>query len=397
MSELYKPILDLNQSDSSYNLLNGRINNPDIKQDITGIEGVGKYQALLLDPTVQAAFNKVVQDILSSDWTIIPNKNEPEEIECANFIKENLERVNLQHASRSLLQAYLTGQQIVEPMWKRESKLVIVTDLVSRDPRRLIWTVNDQDQYEPRILSRDNLGRGKEIPPRKIIIHRYWLLYSDNPYGWGLGSILHSLVCAKNKAIEYQRDYSRRHSTPLGIAKVPVNMPQEDVDRILSLLANLGERKALVLPQGVDIDFLQSSGDTASIEYLVDYYTREINLLISTEVEVGQPTSNRASSEVANELRLVKSKELADELDTVLNNTLIRWLTELNFPNIKIPPKLSRQFNKTIDNYKPEIFDLVSLKDNFELSPTKNYFEKTYGIEFEDSPPVDKFASRFLA
>ncbi|MGL5075775.1 MAG: phage portal protein family protein [Waterburya sp.] len=395
-NKLFKPIIDLNNSvQFGRSLFRGRLQNPDLKTDVTGIEGVGEYQALLLDSTVQSAFNKIVQDILSADWSISPVEDTPEDKECAQFISENLERVNLQHASRSLLQAYISGQQVVEPIWKLENKKSVLVDLISRDPRRLIWIIDEKtNHYEPRILTVNDLSLGIPIPPRKLIIYRYWLLYSDNPYGWGLGSIIKPLVCAKNQLLKAQERYSRRHSSPLGIANVPLNMPPEDAQKILSHLLNVGEKNGIVVPQGVDIQFIQSQGDTDSIRYLIDYYTREINLLISTEVEVGQPTSNRASSQVANELRLIKSKELADELDTVLNNTLIKWLAELNYPNVK-PPRLIRQFNKVVDNYKPAVYDLVTIRDNFELVPTRNYLEKTYGIEFSDEPIKDEFLERF--
>lgn len=385
---LYK-VLDLNQKVWQNQV---QIFNPDLKQDRTGIEGVGLYQALLLDSTVQSAFNKIVQDILSADWTIVAHDDTEEDKECAKFISENLEKVNLQHASRSLLQAYISGQQIVEALWKLENKKIYLTDLIPRDPRKITWTVNDQNLYEPRINA--DYNKPSLVPPRKLIIHRYWVLYSDNPYGWGLGYILRPLVCAKNEVLKAQERYSKRHSSPLGIATVPINMNPEDAQKILSLIVNTHERNGIVVPNGVTIDFLQSQGDTGSIQYLIDHYTKEINLLISTEIEVGQPTSNRASSQVANELRLVKSKELADELDTVLNNTIITWLAELNYPNIK-PPKLVRQFNKVLDNYKPTVFDLVTVKDNFELEPTREYIEKTYGMEFSDEPPEDKFLTRF--
>ncbi len=392
---LFKTILDLNNSiQFGRTIFNGRLQNPDLKTDVTGIEGVGEYQALLLDSTVQAAFNKIIQDILSADWSITPYGDSPEEKECADFITDNLERVNLQHASRSLLQAYISGQQMVEPLWAIDNKKVVLKDLLSRDPRRLIWIVSKTNDYEPRILTVNNLSSGIAIPPRKLIVYRYWLLYSDNPYGWGLGSIIKPLICAKNQLLKAQERYSRRHSSPLGIATVPLNMPAEDAQKILNHLLNVGEKNGIVVPQGVDIQFIQSQGDTDSIRFLIDYYTREINLLISTEVEVGQPTSNRASSQVANELRLTKSKELADELDTVLNNTIVKWLAELNYPNIK-PPRLVRQFNKVVETYKPAVYDLITLRDNFDLTPTRGYLEKTYGIEFSNEPPKDEFLERF--
>jgi phage gp29-like protein len=396
--KLYKPLLNLNGYDGySANFL-GRISNPDLyKIDNTGIEGVGDYQKLLLDSTVQAGFNKIVQDILSADWTVRPSGSNDEDIECASFITDNLEQVNLQHASRSLLQAYVSGQQIVEPLWELNNKKVFLKDLLSRDPRRLIWIADDSNgSYEPRLITRGELSKGLAIPPRKLVIHRYWLLYSDNPYGWGIGSILKPLVCSKNAVLKAQERYSKRHSSPLGIASVPLNMNPSDAQSILDLLLNLGEKSAIVLPQGVELSFMQSQGDTDSIRFLIDYYTKEINLLISTEIEVGQPTSNRASSQVANELRLIKSKELADELDNTLNNTVVKWLSELNYPNVK-PPRLVRQFNKVIDSFKPAIFDLVTLQDNFELTATREYIETTYGIKFSDEPPRDKFLERFNA
>jgi phage gp29-like protein len=79
---------------------------------------------------------------------------------------------------------------------------------------------------------------------------------------------------------------------------------------------------------------------------LIEYIDKEISLLICGEDEAGQAEAgSRASSQVANLVRVIRASELAQLVSQTLSDTLIRWIVDLNFGVNVEAPKISRQFN----------------------------------------------------
>ena len=78
---------------------------------------------------------------------------------------------------------------------------------------------------------------------------------------------------------------------------------------------------------------------------LIEYIDKEISLLICGEDEAGQAEAgSRASSQVANLVRVIRASELSQLVSQTLGDTLIRWIVDLNFGVNVEAPSISRQF-----------------------------------------------------
>ena len=107
-------------------------------------------------------------------------------------------------------------------------------------------------------------------------------------------------------------------------------------------------------------------------------------MLVSGEDETGNvDAGSRASSEVALQVREVRAKELAELLCETLNETLIRWIVDLNFGTNVVAPKVRRDF-RVEEGSKLTMNDVSILISQVGYRPTKEWIETTYKVELEE-------------
>ena len=183
------------------------------------------------------------------------------------------------------------------------------------------------------------------MPARKFIIQRYWLSHTGDPYGTGLGRILYPIVKFRRRAIESYVLYGDRYATPTAIAKAPLSASNVEIDTLYDHLSNLSQETAMILPEGYELEFLNPSGSADIFMNLIEYIDKEISLLICGEDEAGTAEAgSRASSQVANMVRVIRASELSQLLSQTISDTLIRWIVDLNFGVNVEAPTISRQF-----------------------------------------------------
>lgn len=93
---------------------------------------------------------------------------------------------------------------------------------------------------------------------------------------------------------------------------------------------------------------------------------------------------------VHNSVRKELSQADADLLSDTLNNTLVRWIVELNLPNA-LPPRVYRDFSEPVDmKARAERDQIVATMSG--LKPSVKYIQETYGGEWVTAAPVDSAA-----
>ena len=80
----------------------------------------------------------------------------------------------------------------------------------------------------------------------------------------------------------------------------------------------------MILPEGYELEFVTPTGSPDVFKNLIDYIDREISILICGENEAGQAEAgSRASSQVANVVRVVKASELSEIISKTLKKSNI--------------------------------------------------------------------------
>jgi phage gp29-like protein len=160
------------------------------------------------------------------------------------------------------------------------------------------------------------------------------------------------------------------------------------LDTLYDHLSNLSQETALILPEGYELDFVNPSGSPDIFKNLIDYIDKEISVLICGENEAGQAEAgSRASSQVANLVRVVRASEMSEMISHTLTKTLVRWIVDLNFGTDVATPELTREFR--IEE-SPLTMPDVSLLIQSGFTPRKEWIERHFRVELQEQTDSSK-------
>ena len=352
-----------------------------------GNRALSVYQKLFFDEHVQSSFSKLTQEVTSRPWYVEEYSSKPGDIAVRDFVAELLEELPLDEIYKGLAESLIVGFSVGEVMWKKSKRGVIPYDIRMRDQRRFVFQENETSQtgFTMRCLTFNRMFEGVELPARKFIVNRHWTVHNGDPYGSALGRILYPIIKFRRRAIESYVLYGDRYATPTAVATAPLSASSVEIDDIYNHISNLSQETALVLPEGYNLDFVNPQGTPDVFKSLVDYLDKEISLLICGENEAGQAESgSRASSQVANVVRVVKAAEISEIISHTLTQTLVRWIVDLNFGLDVAAPTLTREFR--IEESTVTASDLsVLIQSGYK--PRREWVERHFRIELESDGP----------
>jgi hypothetical protein len=342
------------------------------------------YQRLLYDEQVQSCFRKLTQEVTSRPWYVQQYSDKPGDLAVRDFVAEVLEEMPLDDIYVGMAESLITGFSVGEIMWKKTKRGVIPFDVRMRDQRRFVFQESEDAHtgFTMRCLTFNRMFEGVELPQRKFIVSRYYVSHNGDPYGSALGRILYPLVKFRRRAIESYVLYGDRYATPTAVAKAPLSASTRELDTLYGHLSNLSQETAMILPEGYELEFVTPSGSPEVFKNLIEYIDKEISLVLCGENEAGQAESgSRASSQVANTVRVVRASELSEMLSHTLTQTLIRWIVDLNFGTDVAAPVLTREFR--IEE-SPLTMPDVSLLIQSGYTPRKEWIERHFRVELEE-------------
>jgi phage gp29-like protein len=358
--------------------------NDDLLIQKGGNRALSTYQRLLLDEQVQGSYSKLLQEVTSRPWYVQEYSDKPGDLAVRDFVAEVLEELPIDDIFKGLAEALIVGFSVAEVMWKKTKRGVIPFDVRVRDQRRFVFQEAEDSQtgFTMRCLTFNRMFEGIELPARKFIINRYWTQHNGDPYGSSIGRILYPLVKFRRRALESYVLYGDRYATPTTVATAPLSASTAEIDNIYGMISNLSQETAMVLPDGFELDFINPEGSPDVFKGLIDYLDKVISLLICGENEAGQAESgSRASSMVANVVRVVRASEISEMICHQLTQTLVRWIVDLNFGADVASPTLTREFRIEESQLTPADVSLL-IQNGFK--PRREWIERHFRVDLED-------------
>jgi hypothetical protein len=349
-----------------------------------GNRALSVYLRLLFDEQVQGCYAKLLQEVTARPWFLEQFSDKPGDVAVRDFVTEVLEELDIDTIYRGFGEATIAGFSVGEVMWKKTKRGVVPFDLRMRDQRRFVFQEEEgaDTGFTMRCLTFNRMFEGVELPHRKFIVSRYWTQQNGDPYGAALGRILYPLVKFRRRAIESYVLYGDRYATPTAVATAPLSASTRELDTLYSHLSNLSQETALIVPEGYEVDFLNPAGSPDTFLNLIEYIDKEISILICGENEAGQAEAgSRASSQVANTVRVVKASELSELVSQTLTRTLVRWIVDLNFGVDVAAPRLTREFR--IGESSLTMPD-VSLLIQSGFTPTKEWISRHFRVDLHE-------------
>ncbi|MBF0404950.1 MAG: DUF935 family protein [Nitrospirae bacterium] len=345
-------------------------------------KAITAYNDLLVDAHVGACVKSRKAGVKSLLWGVDYGKSKLSR--QAKFIDGVLKSLDVERIISEILNAVLFGYQALEVMWTQEGSGNIVPQDVLGKPQN--WFVFDEDN-NLMLRTKDNFN-GLLLPERKFILIQHESTY-ENPYGFPELSRCFWPVVFKKGSIKFWAVFAEKYGMPFIVGKQPRSASKDDTERLASLLDAMVQDAVAVIPDdsSVEIQSGLTKGGASSNLYadFVNFLNDEISKAILGQTLTTQmgTTGSYSASQTHMEVRddiVISDKKLVEQAF----NTLIKWITEINFSSGDVP-EFSLWAEEDVDQALAERDK--SLTASMQLSGlqlTQKYYQKNYGLEDED-------------
>ncbi len=294
-------------------------------------QNIELYRDLKRDGKVFSTIQKRIGALVGREWTVkaVADGGEVD----ADTVTDILQSINFDQLCRDLLDALIMGYSVSEIVWTVRDNRIVPKRIIKRRQRRFVYVQVDENAGPKlRLLTKENMLTGIELPEKKFIVHRC-NPEDDNPYGTGLGLQLHWPSFFKRKGIISWNKLNDRFGSPTPWGKHPRNASPKEKSTFFDALRAISNDGVVMTPEGMQIDLLESklTGSITTQQSLCEYMDDWI-----AEVVLGQePRANgggalAAASKERQSVRLDLVQADSDLLSETLNSTLIAWICEYN-------------------------------------------------------------------
>jgi len=317
----------------------GVLENPDI---LLYTEGQGKglrlYDDILTDAHASAVIQTRALSVAQQEYEIQPYSEDKQDVKVCDFVRDVYKNIDLRQLIQDLMFGVLYGFSCVEIIWKKEGMRIIPDTFLFKHPRRFIF---DLDRVL-KLRTRQNYITGEYVPDKKFIYLPFGV--TDSPYGDGLGRRLWWCVWFKKHGVKYCLTFLDKFSSPIPVGKYPAGATDEQKDNLLDTLSAIQNDTALIIPEDMEASFMeaQRTGTPGYLDFC-SYMDAQISKCVlgqtlTTELkEKGSFAASKTHEKVREDIKAADSGTIA----TCLNNSLTRWIVDLNFSTDTPGPKLN--------------------------------------------------------
>ncbi|MCB2256631.1 DUF935 domain-containing protein [Pseudomonas chlororaphis] len=301
--------------------------------------------------------------------------DDAEDVRRADALRELVGAAEFGELQADLTDAMGKGYAVSEIMWDRSGKTWNPSRFESRDQR--FFQFDRETGRELRLLDEADMINGVALAPYKFIVHLP-RIRSGLPIRGGLARLAAVAYMCKAWTWKDWMGFADIFGMPMRVGRYGTGASKEDIQTLMSAVANLGSDAAAVIPDSMRIDFTQAANVAGAGDFfkgLAEWWDKQVSKAVVGQTMSADDGSSQAQAKVHNEVRLDLLLADAKALSNTLNRYFVRPWCELNFAPGRKYPKL------IIDVPKPENTTLLitALK---ELVPL--------GLEVEQSVVRDK-------
>lgn len=346
-----------------------------------GSKGLATYDDIERDAFAHAVIHKRKMAVVSYPWQVDPASNALKDKKAAELVKAQLTAINFDKLTMDLLDAVLKGFSVGEVVWNSNGSEIYIERVIPRNQRRFVF----DEARQARMLTMQNMLKGEELPSRKFIVHSVGAK-DGSPYGLGIGAKLFWPTYFKRQNITFWLAFADKFGSPTVVGRYE---NATDKDAVLDAITNIAQESAIVVPNGVVLDLLEATRGGAGdfYERMCRYMDEQISVAVlgETMTTMAQAAGLGSSqSDVQNDVRMELARADADLLTGTLQETLVRWIVELNMPGAGIP-RVWRKIEAQEDlNARAERDERIK---NLGFKPTLDYITEIYGEGWQEAAP----------
>jgi phage gp29-like protein len=342
------------------------------------------YRDLKRDGKVFDCLQKRKLALASREWQVEPVVKGAQGEADALQVTEILKQMNFDVLCNDLMDALLAGFVPAEVVWSVRGSMIVPSRVVKRAQKRFVYVQEDENRApDLRLLTRENMLTGEQLPERKFIVHRV-NPEDDNPYGTGLGLQLYWPVFFKRKGILAWNKLNDRFGSPTPWGKYPRGSSPQEKNTLFAALKAMSNDGVLMTPEGTMIELLESkltgtiSTQQALCEYMDDWIA---GVLLGQEPRASGGGALAAASKERADVRLDLVQGDSNLLNGTLNETLIKWICELNglAPCQVVRPVKEEEDLKALSETDKNVSEMG-------FKPSLTYVRSRYGDGWEEAP-----------
>ena len=347
------------------------------------------YDEILRDDQVKSCFQQRRLAVTQAEWEVEPASENAEDTAAAEFIKEQFQHnIRFDEITDKMLFGIFYGYAVGECIWSSDGNRISLDALKVRERSRFKFDMDGN----LRLINIDH-PNGMLLPERKFWVFNTGADHSDNPYGVGLAHSLYWPTFFKRNGIKFWLIFLEKFGMPTAAAKLPPGQAADPIERgkALEALDAIQSDSGVVVPDNIVIDLIEAArSGTADYDALCARMDKAISKVILSQTMTTDDGSSRSQAEVHQGVAESVIKSDADLICESLNQQVVKWLTEWNFPNAT-PPRVWR-------NTEPEEDLMARAERDNKIStlgyePTEEYITETYGAgwkkkESSPLPPI---------
>ena len=225
-----------------------------------------KYDEMQDDDQVKAALAVKKDMVVNTGWQIVC-----EDDAIREYLTDSLKRVNqstgtgaggFDDALRDMLSAYSYGFSMTEPVYKLDEKTGWWTfsELRTRPPHSFQFVIDDKGYVEK--IQQSGAGMTHDFG-KDVFLHHVYQQEFGNPYGRSDLRAAYTSYVAKKFVMRFYNIYLERYASPTIVGKYKPTFTKPDIAELLSILQQMQQNTAMVIPEDAMVDFVQAARDSS--------------------------------------------------------------------------------------------------------------------------------------
>jgi len=274
--------------------------------------------------------------ILDVKFDVSPASEDARDVKVADFVREYLDNMaDYCDVLVALQDAVGKGFSALEINWDVSEGQALPDKLEFIEQKRFLFTDSSGVLRRYPLLISDEDMMGAEIPPWKILFHRYGGK-SGHPTRSGIYRVCAWMYLFKNYAIKDWVAFCEVYGMPLRLGKYANGASKDDKDALVAAIQSLGSDAAGIISKDTEIEFVESVKGKATGELfqdLADFANRENSKAIlgqTLSAEAGK-TGSYALGKTHEGVRIDLLKADSRSIAGLLRQQLIRPIVGFNF------------------------------------------------------------------
>ena len=342
------------------------------------------YRETLRDDQCASTFGDRRLAVTSKEWEVDAASDSALDVAAAEFIREELNRIEWDRITDRMLYARWYGHAVAECLYFPDGELVRLADIRVRDRARFaystdggVWLLTERGQWE-------------RMPDRKFWTVSVGADHDDSPFGLGLAHYAYWPVFFKRNGLKFWLVFAEKFGSPTAVGKIPGGKwdDEELKDAVLDALQSFASESAIVVPEEATVELLEAARSGAgTYDELYDRMNEALAKIIVGQTASSQGTPGRLGNEdLQADVRLDLVKADADLVCQSFTRQVATWLTEWNFPGAGVP-RVWRKVEPEEDLKTAAETDAAIKALGY--TPSEEYIQSRYGSHWTKAEPLD--------